>query len=73
MGKNKDPNNTSNPHTKTKTIRKQKICFKCGENVAPDATECPKCGVTGESSPLWMLKITIGFILGFMLWLMFWR
>lgn len=61
------------PKKKRKTIAKQKVCYKCGVKVHPEAPECPECGATGDTSPLWLLKITIGFILGFVLWLMFWR
>lgn len=65
--------NPDAPKRKGKTIVKEKVCYKCGEKVDPNASECPKCGATGETSPLWLLKITIGFILGFILWLVFWR
>jgi len=61
------------PRQKGKRVVKQKTCYKCGENVDPTATECPKCGATSETSPLWILKVTIGFILGFILWLILWR
>ncbi len=63
----------NNPKRKRKTIVKQQVCYKCGVKVHPEAPECPECGATGDTSPLWLLKITIGFILGFVLWLMFWR
>ncbi len=66
-------NGTGGPQQKRKKIVKEKVCYKCGEKVDPEATECPKCGATGETSPLWLLKIAIGFILGFILWLVFWR
>ncbi len=76
MAKNNraDSNGLPNdPKKKSKKILKEKVCYKCAEKVHPEAPECPKCGATGDTSPLWLLKIAIGFILGFVLWLMFWR
>ncbi len=76
MAKNNSDGNNGHPNDpkkKRKTIVKQKICYKCGVKVHPEAPQCPECGATGDTSPLWLLKIAVGFILGFVLWLMFWR
>lgn len=51
-----------------------KLCYKCAEYVPEDAEKCPKCGA-GESTfnPAWVFRVVLGFILGFMLWLIFWN
>ncbi len=52
---------------------KTKFCYKCGEPVTPEDTACPHCGGKGGFNSAVYLRIVCGFLLGFFLWLFFWR
>lgn len=47
-------------------------CYKCAEPVSAEDTRCPHCGATGSFNPAWVYRVILGFIVGFMLWLIFW-
>ncbi len=52
---------------------KTKLCYKCGEPVSPEDTECPHCGAKGGFNSAVYVRIILGFLIGFFLWLIFWR
>ncbi len=63
----------NSPKRKSLAGIKTKLCYKCGEPVSPEDTECPHCGAKGGFNSAVYTRIVLGFLLGFFLWLLFWR
>lgn len=57
---------------KKKAGIKRKMCYSCGEYVPADAEKCPECGAgPPKFNPAWVLRVAVGFLIGFFLWLIF--
>jgi len=69
----KQPTGTEKDEGKgRKRYVQSKVCYKCGGNVRPDATQCPHCGAGPSGfNPAWVLRVVIGVLLGLFIWLIF--
>lgn len=72
----KDNKETEEPKGRSqkgsKKIITRKVCYNCGKPVSSEDTSCPHCGAGPSSfNPAVLLRIAIGVLLGFIIWLLF--